>query len=569
MSAAGHDAADGRPLPAAGGGPSSSPTSCPAGSRTSTSSAPGWSAAGYDVTLYVSAPEPGEARLAQHGHVGAVRGRLDPDGAGRVPALQRGADRARRVPAQPAARLPASARRHPDALFVLWTSIPILTWGPALRLLGGASLYLVTGLGPVFASIERRPTPAGRRRAGRAAAVPTDRCRILVHNRDDKAFLCRHVRAAAGPRRGHRRAAAWTRAEFPFSDLPASPRRRDPDAVGSDRPGAGPPAGRQGRARRSRGVGTAGRGRHGPRDVVHLEPRSDPPDRADRRGRRPHHPVAPERAVPRLPGRAARCATAVRRRLRPDLLPRGLPTALLEAASMGGRSSPATTSVAGLRPRRRSTGRGPTPLPRDAGRRPRAAADRAGPTPNACAAAPTSGSSSGYTKQAMLDLTVDAIEQLGFPVGRPVRCRPVGAHDRTAMIMAGAGAGAWPDRGSTGPSCSWRCRAHPPRVEPARRSSGRGRAGATSRWRRRRPRCGRSSPVRCGRIADRRRRRVELEELVEDRPLGNIGAVGVARRIGRPVLVVYADNLTGCRPAPDLDDHLSERGRPDPGRPSR
>lgn len=50
---------------------------------------------------------------------------------------------------------------------------------------------------------------------------------------------------------------------------------------------------------------------------------------------------------------------------------------------------------------------------------------------------------------------------------------------------------------------------------------------------------------------------VDVDELVEDRPLGNIGALGLLAPVADPVLVVYADNLTGLDLGALVDDHAS------------
>lgn len=122
------------------------------------------------------------------------------------------------------ARSARCAFGDPDALFVLWTGIPTLTWGPALRLLRRRVVYMITGLSPVR-------SPARQSRALKAAVtridkrlLTTERCRVLVHNVDDKAFLDTSYdlppdRVVVTPGCG------VSPEEFPFSDPAPAPHR--------------------------------------------------------------------------------------------------------------------------------------------------------------------------------------------------------------------------------------------------------------------------------------------------------------------------------------------------------
>ncbi len=181
--------------------------------------------AGYDVTVYVSAPDPKGAGWRSTDAVGEVRDRLAPEV--HLEFLSYSA-----VQVAPVAFLRnlllalRLGRRHPDALFVLWTSIPILTWGPALRVLRRQVLYMVTGLGPVFASASTNSRRRFIVEKVEKFLFRSRRCRILVHNRDDKGFLCRtyglpddRVVVTGG--------CGVDPAEFPMTDLPA----RTPDRV--------------------------------------------------------------------------------------------------------------------------------------------------------------------------------------------------------------------------------------------------------------------------------------------------------------------------------------------------
>jgi glycosyltransferase involved in cell wall biosynthesis len=83
------------------------------------------------------------------------------------------------------------AGRHPGALFMLWTIIPIVLCGPVLRLMQRRTVYMITGLGSVFSDSgpRHRLRPFVERLYGWLFATP--RCRIIVHNEANKTFLVR------------------------------------------------------------------------------------------------------------------------------------------------------------------------------------------------------------------------------------------------------------------------------------------------------------------------------------------------------------------------------------------
>lgn len=87
-------------------------------------------------------------------------------------------------------------RRHPDAMFLMWSVYLIIGCGVPLRLQRRRSLYLVTGLGPVLGGT------GPQFRVFRAVILAVyaflmtgRRSRCLNHNTEDKAFLVRRLRA--------------------------------------------------------------------------------------------------------------------------------------------------------------------------------------------------------------------------------------------------------------------------------------------------------------------------------------------------------------------------------------
>ena len=87
-------------------------------------------------------------------------------------------------------------RKHPDAMFLMWSVYLIIGMGVPLRLLNCRSLYMVTGLGPVIGS------KGSEFRAFRMIIMVVYRflmtgrnSRCLNHNHEDKAFLARKLHA--------------------------------------------------------------------------------------------------------------------------------------------------------------------------------------------------------------------------------------------------------------------------------------------------------------------------------------------------------------------------------------
>jgi glycosyltransferase involved in cell wall biosynthesis len=90
------------------------------------------------------------------------------------------------------------ARRHPHAMFMLWSMIPITLIGGPLRVCNRRTLFFVTGLGPVLGSHGRRfRFLRGALTAAYAFLMSGRNSRCLNHNRDDKALLTRRLHAHA------------------------------------------------------------------------------------------------------------------------------------------------------------------------------------------------------------------------------------------------------------------------------------------------------------------------------------------------------------------------------------
>jgi glycosyltransferase involved in cell wall biosynthesis len=87
-------------------------------------------------------------------------------------------------------------RRHPEAMFLMWSVYLIIACGLPLRLQNRRSLYMVTGLGPVLGSTGSRFRLMRSVILAVYALLMTGRnSRCLNHNADDKAFLARRLRA--------------------------------------------------------------------------------------------------------------------------------------------------------------------------------------------------------------------------------------------------------------------------------------------------------------------------------------------------------------------------------------
>jgi glycosyltransferase involved in cell wall biosynthesis len=114
------------------------------------------------------------------------------------------------------------AHANPGALFILWSVMPIVLFGPILRFLGRRVIYMVTGLGSLFSVHNKRRYLRTVAEQVYGRVFSTDLCRIVVHNREDKTFIARHFdlseeRIVVTPGCG------VDPAEFPFAaDLPRS-----------------------------------------------------------------------------------------------------------------------------------------------------------------------------------------------------------------------------------------------------------------------------------------------------------------------------------------------------------
>jgi glycosyltransferase involved in cell wall biosynthesis len=88
------------------------------------------------------------------------------------------------------------ARKHPDAMFSMWSVYLIIACGVPLRLMNRRSLYMVTGLGPLLGSKGRRFLLLRTIILTVYAFLMTGRnSRCLNHNSDDKVFLARRLHA--------------------------------------------------------------------------------------------------------------------------------------------------------------------------------------------------------------------------------------------------------------------------------------------------------------------------------------------------------------------------------------
>jgi glycosyltransferase involved in cell wall biosynthesis len=368
--------------------------------------------AGFDVTVYTSAPDPdAHSGWRSVGELDRARARLTPGIEVRLLPYTN-----LRVGPVALARTLALSMRHaladPDALFVLWTGIPTLTWGPALRLLRRRVLYMITGLSPVR-SPERQSRPL--RLAVSAIdrrLLTTDRCRVLVHNADDKTFLD-HSHRLPPDRVVVTPGCGVDPDAFPFSDpdpTPHTPVVLVPVRLLVDK-----------------GVldAAAASARLAAEGVDHEMWFTSNLD--------PTHPTALTREdVDRISAetptvrflgyqwslveRYAACDVACV----PTYFPEGLPTALLEAASSG-RVIVTTNNVGGRDFVR--DGVDGLVVPPQSPEALAAALSRVLRDPHKADRMRRSAHKrflGGYTKQHMLDITLDTIEALGVPVRSPV-----------------------------------------------------------------------------------------------------------------------------------------------------
>jgi glycosyltransferase involved in cell wall biosynthesis len=82
------------------------------------------------------------------------------------------------------------ARRTPETVFVLWTIIPIVLCGLPLRLLQRPCVFLLTGLGSIFGTDTRYRRLGAIIRRLYAYLFSGRNSRVIVHNEEDRAFLC-------------------------------------------------------------------------------------------------------------------------------------------------------------------------------------------------------------------------------------------------------------------------------------------------------------------------------------------------------------------------------------------
>ncbi len=81
-------------------------------------------------------------------------------------------------------------------LFILWSPFPILVFGPWIRLFGRPCLYMVTGLGMLFAERNRGTLRHRLVRRIYRFLFSSPRAVIIVHNHEDKAELAATMGAA-------------------------------------------------------------------------------------------------------------------------------------------------------------------------------------------------------------------------------------------------------------------------------------------------------------------------------------------------------------------------------------
>lgn len=106
-----------------------------------------------------------------------------------------------RLRPRPADLLRASAQfhrladRHPDALFVLWTLLPIVFCGVPPRLRGRRCVFMVTGLGSAFGgeTVKMRMAARVLLRLYRFL-FSGPRSRVILHNHEDRDFLAARLR---------------------------------------------------------------------------------------------------------------------------------------------------------------------------------------------------------------------------------------------------------------------------------------------------------------------------------------------------------------------------------------
>jgi glycosyltransferase involved in cell wall biosynthesis len=152
---------------------------------------------GYAVTIYASVPkESGTFSTDSADHFEQYRQKLPPSVDVRPLPYVRGGKMKPWEVLQLVALGFRLGRKHPQAMFLMWSVYLITACGLPLRLMNRRSLYMVTGLGPVLGSKERRFLLLRTIILTVYAFLMSGRnSRCLNHNSDDKAFLAKRLRA--------------------------------------------------------------------------------------------------------------------------------------------------------------------------------------------------------------------------------------------------------------------------------------------------------------------------------------------------------------------------------------
>lgn len=152
---------------------------------------------GCTVTIYASLPKEGDAFSTDStDHFQEYRRRLPPSVQVHPLPYVRGGRMKPWEVVKMSALAVRLARRHPDAMFVMWSVYLIIAMGVPLRVFQRRSLYLVTGLGPVLGGTGPRfRLFRGVILAVYAYLMSGRHSRCLNHNSDDKVFLARRLHA--------------------------------------------------------------------------------------------------------------------------------------------------------------------------------------------------------------------------------------------------------------------------------------------------------------------------------------------------------------------------------------
>ena len=152
---------------------------------------------GYDVVVYASLPREGAAPSTDsRDHFEEYRRKLPASVAVHPLPYVRGGRMKPWEVLQLAALGWRLGRRHPDAMFLMWSVYLIIACGVPLRLRDRRSLYLVTGLGPVLGSTGRRFRLFRRTILTVYRYLMSGRnSRCLNHNSEDAAWLSQRLHA--------------------------------------------------------------------------------------------------------------------------------------------------------------------------------------------------------------------------------------------------------------------------------------------------------------------------------------------------------------------------------------